>query len=259
MPTRRSPAARASRALACAAARPVCFGYETSTIVHGTTRATNAVATAQAARTALFCTMGHPDTLLWREGNDRRPAMDFTQSYPAPYVPRRLTFEIRERVASDGSVLVPLDEAGTRELLRQLVTLDVEAIAVALLWSIVNPRHELAVGALIEDELPGVPFTLSHALNPTLREYRRTSSAAIDASVKPLMTRYFERLEDVLQSEGFDGRLLSLTSEGGVLDAADVAVAPIHSIGSGPAAAPVAGPPRRPRRRRRAASGSDSS
>ncbi len=117
----------------------------------------------------------------------------------------------------------------------------VEAVAVCLLWSIINPAHEERVGALLEEHLPGVPYTLSHRLNPTVREYRRASSAAIDASLKPLMSAYFRKLDEDLRKEGFDGRLLVLTGSGGVLDAADIWNTPIHVIGSGPAAAPVAG------------------
>ena len=55
----------------------------------------------------------------------------------------------------------------------------VEAVAVCFLWSIANPAHELAIGRLLEAELPGVPYTLSHQVNPVVREYRRASSAAI--------------------------------------------------------------------------------
>src|SRR5262249_52762940 len=82
---------------------------------------------------------------------------------------------------------------------------------------------------------------LSHRLNPTVREYRRASSAAIDASLKPTMTRYLKSLTDRLAEAGFRERVLMVTSAGGVLDAADVAESPIHTIGSGPAMAPVAG------------------
>ena len=138
-------------------------------------------------------------------------------------------------------MVAPLDEAAALELLAQLSEREVEAVAVALLWSTVNPAHEVRLGEMIEASLPGIPFTLSHLLNPTIREYRRASSAAIDASLKPLMSRFFGRLEARLREEGFGGRLLVMTSAGGVLDAAAVREAPIHSIGSGPAAAPVAG------------------
>jgi N-methylhydantoinase A len=210
-------------------------------LVFGTTRATNAVVTGTTARTALLCTKGHPDVLLFREGGGRTTLFDYTQEYPAPYVPRSLTFEVPERILSDGSVSVPLDEDAVRRLAATLRERKVEAAAVCFLWSIVNPAHERRVGELLAELAPALPVTLSHALNPSLREYRRASSAAIDASLKPLMTRFFRELEGRLRTEGFGGRLLIMTSAGGVLDAAEVAEEPIHSIGSGPAAAPVAG------------------
>jgi N-methylhydantoinase A len=209
--------------------------------VFGTTRATNAVVTGSAARTAFLTTQGHPDVLLLREGGGRTSLFDYAQEYPDPYVPRSLTFEVPERVLSDGSVQLPLDESALEEIARRLREARIEAVGVCLLWSIVNPEHELHVGRLLERHLPGVPYTLSHQLNPCLREYRRASSTVIDASLKPLMSSFFRDIEFRLRAEGFAGRLLVVTSSGGVLDAHAVAKTPIHSIGSGPAAAPVAG------------------
>ena len=104
-----------------------------------------------------------------------------------------------------------------------------------------NPAHELRVGELLERHLPGVPYTLSHVLNPSLREYRRASSTCIDASLKPLMGSYLGGLESRLRDAGFGGRVLVVTTQGGAMDAADMASAPIHSINSGPAMAPIAG------------------
>jgi N-methylhydantoinase A len=208
--------------------------------IHGTTRAINAVLTGTTARTAFLTTKGHPDILVFREGGRTRP-FDFTRAYPPPYIPRSLTFEIRERIGADGEVVVALDEGSVRETARRLAAGRVEAIAVCFLWSTMNPAHERRVGELLDEELPGIPYTLSHALNPTLREYRRAASAAIDASLKPVMTTYLESLERRLREAGFAGRVLVVTSSGGVLDAAAVAAAPIHSINSGPSMAPVAG------------------
>lgn len=211
-----------------------------SVFVHGTTRAINAVLTGRTARTAFLTTEGHPDVLLFREGG-RTDAFNFTRPYPQPYVPRRLTFEVPERVDSQGEIVKPLDEAAVVTLAARLRELEVEAVGVCLLWSITNPAHELRVGELLAERLPGVPFTLSHRLNPSIREYRRASSTCIDASLKPVMSEYLRGLEGRLREAGFVGRVLMVTSSGGVLDAAAVADAPIHSLGSGPAMAPVAG------------------
>ncbi len=208
--------------------------------IHGTTRATNAILTNATARTALLATKGHPDMLLLREGGRTEP-FNWSYGYPDPYIPRSLTFEIEERVGSQGEVVLPLEVSSTVKTIHELGHMGVESVAVCLLWSIANPSHELAVGRLLEQHLPGVPFTLSHRLNPTLREYRRASSAAIDASLKPLMTHYLRSLEERLRRAGFAGRLLMITSQGGVVDAADMAASPIHSLNSGPAMAPVAG------------------
>lgn len=208
--------------------------------IHGTTRAINAIVTGTAARTALLTTWGNPEVLVLREGGRIEP-FNFTVPYPKPYIPRALTFEIPERVLADGSVDIPLDEAAALDVIARLKVEKVEAVAVSLLWSVVNPAHEKRLGELLAEHLPGVPVTLSHEVNPILREYRRTSAAAIDASLKPLMTAYMETLEARLRDAGFGGRVLVLTSQGGVLDAADVARQPIHSINSGPSMAPVAG------------------
>jgi N-methylhydantoinase A len=208
--------------------------------MHGTTRGLNAVLTGTTAKTAFLTTAGHPDILVFREGG-RTDIFDLSRPYPEPYVPRSLTFEIPERIGPDGEIVRPLDEAFTVDLISVLRDRHVEAVAVCLLWSIMNPIHEIRVGQLLEERLPGVPVTLSHQLNPCLREFRRASSTCIDASLKPVMTDYIGGLRRRLGEAGFTGRVLIVTSAGGALDADDVAAAPIHSLNSGPAMAPVAG------------------
>lgn len=208
--------------------------------IHGTTHAINAIITGRTARTAFLTTEGHPDVLVLRQGGRGEP-FNFTTAYPAPYVPRSLTFEVSGRIRPDGSQFAPLDEARVIETLRRLRELRVEAVAVCLLWSMVNPSHEQRVGELIEKHLPGLPYTLSYRLNPSIREFRRASSTAIDASLKPLMTAYMRNLENRLRSAGFAGRVLVVTSQAGVIDARDAAEAPIRIVNSGPSMAPVAG------------------
>lgn len=211
----------------------------TETFQHATTRATNAILTDTTARTAFLTTKGHPDVLLMREGG--RDQFNLPRPYPEPYIPRSLTFEVPERITSQGNIATPLDEKATIGIIRRLDELGVEAVAVCFLWAIVNADHELRVGELLEEHLPGVPYTLAHQLNPILREYRRASSTAIDASLKPIMTEYIRSLDGALQQAGFQGRLLMVASTGGVMDVDEFAEAPIHSVNSGPSMAPLAG------------------
>lgn len=207
-------------------------------LVHATTRALNAVLTDNTARTALLITEGHRDVLLFREGGRTRP-FDHDVPYPNPYIPRSLTFEVTERIGADGQVVVPLDPKQLTQVVAELG--QVEAVAVCLLWSVVNPEHELAVGRELTKQWPELPVTLSHELNPTLREYRRASSAAIDASLKPLMDDYLNGLQKRLAEAGFDGQVVMPTSAGGLRPLEEISAAPIHALKSGPSMAPVAG------------------
>jgi N-methylhydantoinase A len=210
----------------------------TEVFTYGTTRATNAVVEGRTARTALFTTEGFPDILLLREGGKLDPFRQ--QSYPGPYVPRHLTFEIRERIDSEGDVFLPLEEQSVLDAIGAARRLGVEAVAVCLIWSIANPAHEERVGELLEHEWPDIPFTLSHELNPIVREYRRASSTAIDASLKPLIQDYLRTLERDLRTAGLVGHLFVATSFGGAWRPEQVISRPIYSIGSGPSMAPVA-------------------
>jgi N-methylhydantoinase A len=209
-------------------------------LIHATTLATNAILGNNTARTAFLTTAGHPDILLYREGGRREP-FNNKVPFPEPYIPRNLTYEVDERVDAAGNVVQPLDEECVRSIAKRLRAQRVEAVGVCLLWSMLAPAHELRVGELLEELLPGVPYTLSHQLSPTIREYRRASSTCIDASLKPLMSRYLASLQQRLVDAGFRGRLLTVSSLGSVVDAPYLASHPIHSVKSGPSMAPVAG------------------
>lgn len=208
--------------------------------IHGTTHAINAIITGTTAKTALFVTEGHRDILTLREGGRAEP-FNHADRYPKPYIPRALTFGLPGRMLHDGTIHAPLDEAKVVAAIAAARAADVRAVAVCLLWSIVNPEHELRVGALLAEHAPDMHVTLSHQLNPTPREYRRACSAAIDASLKPIMTHYIAGLKGRLADAGFSGRVLVLTSRGGMLDADEVARTPVQVINSGPSVAPVAG------------------
>ncbi|MCW3004326.1 MAG: hydantoinase/oxoprolinase family protein [Conexibacter sp.] len=213
---------------------------DTSVFIYSTTRATNAILEGRIAKTALLVTEGFPDVLVLREGG-KLHGFDLRVPFPEPYIPRRRTWEIPERIDSEGEVVKALDEAQTRKVLESLTDRGIEAVAVCLLWSNVNGTHETRVGELIEEILPGVPYTLSHEINPIVREYRRASSAAIDASLKPLMGAHLRQVALDLREAGFAGELMAATSFGGAMHVEDLSSRPIYSVRSGPAMAPVAG------------------
>ncbi len=208
--------------------------------IYGTTHPINAIITGNTARTAFLTTLGHPDILVLREGGRAEP-FNFTVPFPEPYIPRALTWEVPERLLSDGSVRRELDEAAVLDIISEMKDRKVEAVGVCLLWAMINPVHERRIGELLDQHMPGVPWSLSHSLNPTLREYRRASSVCIDASLKPMMAAYMARLNQQLKDAGFAGRSLVVTSQAGVIDATEAAKKPIHLLNSGPSMAPVSG------------------
>jgi N-methylhydantoinase A len=208
--------------------------------IHGTTHAINAVITGNTAKTAFITTQGHRDILLMREGGRSEP-FNHTQAYPKPYIPRSQTYTVSERIDAKGQVITALDVNSILSVIETLKSSEIEAVSICLLWSIANPIHELMIANMLEKHLPGVPYSLSHALNPVMREYRRASATSIDASLKPLMSSYLGGLTQRLSNAGFEGRVLVLTSQGGMVDAQQLAKTPIQVLNSGPSMAPVAG------------------
>ena len=152
-----------------------------------------------------------------------------------------MTFEIPERVNAEGGIEQELDTDYTKKLVKELIQSGVEAIAVCFLWSVANPQHELKVEEIIRSVNADLPITLSHRLNPIVREYRRASSAAIDASLKPLMQDYLLTLQSDLAKAGYQNDVLVSTSYGGVMHLTDIVEKPIFLVKSGPAMAPIAG------------------
>ncbi|MBM3344917.1 MAG: hydantoinase/oxoprolinase family protein [Betaproteobacteria bacterium] len=229
---------------AAAAAHRMSTGQlleQTSIFIYSTTHSTNAILEGKVARTAFLTTRGHPDILLYKEGG-KDQMHNWAMPFPKPYVPRRLTFEITERVTSSGTVAIALDEREVRKVVDRLAELQVEAVGVCLLWSSLNPEHELRIAAILEEHLPGVEYSLGHRVNRIIREYRRASATVIDASLKPLMRHHLNDMDSRLRALGFRGEPLMVTHvSGGVLHLDQMLERPLQTIDSGPALAPIAG------------------
>src|SRR5699024_7863111 len=213
---------------------------ETEFVSHGSTVSTNALIEGKTAKVGLICTEGHRDILSFREGGKAHP-FEWYIDYPDPYVPRYLTLEVSERINSEGKIETLLNENEVRTAVKKLKYYNVQVIAVSLLWSFINTEHELRVAEIIHEEWPEVVVTLSHIVNPRIREYRRTVSTVIDASLKPLNTSYVESLQKTLKKIGYKNDLYLFTSSGGLISPEDMTNQPIHSIDSGPSLAPISG------------------
>jgi N-methylhydantoinase A len=208
-------------------------------IVHGTTVSTNALVEGKVASAGLICNAGHPDILTLRE-SPRKRAFNIKIDFPPPYIPRNRTCEVRGRIDAMGNELEPLNEKDVRAAARHLKKCGVEAVAVCLLWSIANPAHEKRVREILKRELPDLPITLSHELNPIPREYRRTISTAINASLYPIVSDYTRKLSTALREAGFSKELLIGNCVGGMMPPEEIIKRPIYSVMSGPTLAPIA-------------------
>lgn len=207
---------------------------EIAMMVHGSTVVVNALIERRGARTALVTTRGFRD--VYEIGRINRPdAFNLRFAKHQPLVARELVFEMEERMGADGVAIVSPDLAGARELCGRLRAAAVESVAVMLLHSYRNPEHELLLGRVLAEELPGCFVTLSHQVSREYREFERTSTAAANAFVGPVVSDYLQRLEARLLEIGATGNLTVMQSNGGVCDVEKASVQCVQMLESGPA------------------------
>ena len=211
----------------------------TAPIVHATTLITNALIERTTGRAALVTTDGFGDTLLIRDEH-RYDMYDLQIEFPEPPIARELTFELDERTAADGRIVLEPSAEGLDSLADQLEASSVDAVAVCLLNSYVNAANERTVAAHLRERL-GVPVCISADVSPQIREYPRMITTACNAATMPVIGPYLEELQRWLEAEGFGGGVLMMLSNGGVVSADDAAAVPIRLVESGPAAGALAG------------------
>jgi N-methylhydantoinase A len=212
---------------------------QTRLLVHGTTVATNMVIQRNGPRVGLVCTRGFRDVLFFRDAF-KPERFNIRISPPEPFVDRYLRVGVTERIWSDGSIVTPLAEDEVREIAQHFRANGVQAIALALLWSIVNPVHEQRVAAILREELPDVYIVSSADVLPEIREWERTSATVLSAYVLPGVDGYLRRLESTLRAEGLGSAPLIMQLNGGCASIDDILRRPIYVLHSGPAAAPAA-------------------
>ena len=211
-----------------------------STIVHGTTVATNTMLEYTGANVGLITTAGFRDIIEIRR-NYKEAAFDIRLPAPYPIVPRRRRLGVTERVDAAGTIVKPLVEDEVRAAVQRLAAMQVEAIAVAYLFSFVNPVHELRTRDLIREMLPDVYVSLSSEILPQVREFERLSTTLVDAYVTPRLRVYLQRLERELRERGFQGQLFIMHGNGGIAGIRQASQHGVQALLSGPASGVVAG------------------
>ena len=206
---------------------------------HGTTVAINALLQETGAVTAVIGTRGFGDVLELRRGA-RTHLLDPLMDTPPLYVRRRSRVEVGGRIAWDGTVIEPLDEGEVLAALDILWQQGVEAVAVCLLHSYINPEHEQVIGETIADKFPEMFCTISSALVPEIDEFTRTSTAVINVYIQPVVARYVAGLDSELRRRGLTVPVHIMQSNGGLMTADEALASPVRMLESGPAAGAIA-------------------
>jgi N-methylhydantoinase A len=202
-------------------------------VVVGTTVGTNAVLERSGARVAFVTTAGFEDVVFIKR-TDKEKLYDVHWKKPSPLVERADCVGVDERVAHDGEVIVSLDPLDCGALLEAIrARPGIEAIAICLLFSYVNPSHEQALRSALAAEFPDLAVTLSSDVSPMWREYERASTTIADAYVKPVLRQYVDAMERGLASRGVRRSWHLLKSNGGYMTSGLARERPISLILSG--------------------------
>jgi N-methylhydantoinase A len=205
-----------------------------SSLIHGTTVATNALLEYKGVRTALLLTRGFKDILsIVRQ--DRPKLYDYFVRRPDPLVPRHMRFEINERTLYDGQIQKPLENSEVLEVIERLKPEGVTAIAVCLLHSYANDHHEHKIKSLFREHYPAATVSLSSEILPEIREYERMSTTVINAYVMPIIERYLADLKGKIKEAGLSIELNVMQSNGGIMTAGSAGQKSVATILSGPA------------------------
>jgi N-methylhydantoinase A len=211
---------------------------ELALLVHGTTTTTNALLERKLAKTGLVTTRGFRDVL--ELGRRTRPRPYGLTGWFEPLIPRELRLEVPERMDAEGEVVEALDEPAVRAAVCALRDAGCESLVIHFLHSYINPSHERRALEIALAAWPNRYVTAGHRLLSEYREYERGVTAAVNASVQPILERYVARLSAELRRRGFASELLVMQGNGGTVSATIVAESAANTVMSGPASGVIA-------------------
>lgn len=205
-----------------------------SSVIHGTTIATNAVLERKGAKVALITTRGFRDVLEMRRR--QRPQTYGLKGNFEPLVPRYLRLEVTERMGANGTIVQPLDEAEFRQVLGSALEQNIEAVAVCFINGFTNAVHEERAREIIREMWPAGFVSMASQVLPEIKEFERTSTTVLNAVVQPVIDRYLGNVERQLALSGYPGQVSIVQSNGGVASVAATRDKPVTTMLSGPAA-----------------------
>lgn len=209
-------------------------------VSHATTIATNALLTQTGlAKTALITNRGFQDVL--EIGRQRRPEIyNLDTRRPKQLVERKNRFMVKGRRLVNGSSLVLLSENDVRNTSSKIMRRGIESVAISFLNSYVNPADEIRAERILRGSGFKGHVDLSSRIDPQYREFERTSTTVVNASLAPSIGRYLQHLRKGLVHMGLRCPLYVMNSDGTASTMTNAAIHPISIIESGPAAGVLA-------------------
>lgn len=211
---------------------------EISTVVHGTTVGTNALLERKGARTGIITTQGFRDVLEMRR-RDRPQTWGLWGQFE-PVVPRNRRIEVAERTLADGTVHTAVDARDVQRAARELLELGAQSVCIAFINSYANAENEQIALQALREVWPNDYIGASSDILPEIREFERTSTATLNAYLQPIIGSYLHKLEQTLCDDGFEGQVLIVQSNGGVMTVDTAGKFPVRTALSGPAAGVIA-------------------
>ncbi len=213
-----------------------------SVITHATTIAVNALLgqlQLKIPKVASISTKGFRDVLeIGRQ--HRHELYNLFIQKPRLLIPRQLRYEVNERTSAQGEILEPLDKTEVQTLAEELKQQDIKAVALTLLFSHVNPKHEREAEDILTEALPEIFVSTSSKIAPEHREYERTSTTVVNACLIPIVASYLNNLASRVRKLGVTAPFCVMRSDGGLATSETVVEKPVCMVESGPAAGVIA-------------------
>lgn len=208
-----------------------------TSVMHGTTVATNAILTQKGAKVGLVTTQGYRQVLHIARSFVPGGLGGWVTFKKQPLLaPLEHTVEAIERLSTKGEIVTPLDEADIRQKLEQLKASGIEALTVSLINAYVSGNHEERIAEIAAEVMPDIPVSISSRVVPEMQEYERTETTVVNSFVRPVVSNYLNQLEKEVKARfSPDVKLSILRSDGGLATSDSASYTPVNLLLSGPA------------------------